>query len=121
MSNRTDPPNPGIKQDFNEAAKQQADKTAPFPSEKGISTKSELDKRTEIQRVLREKMERENVPKLAPKNSMAKETEVNKFQENKRAYEENEAAKNKIAMRLKQKKEQQMAREFNRAAKPSRD
>jgi hypothetical protein len=116
------PPNaPNVKQDFNEAAEQQAKKEVPFPSEKGISTKAEIDKRTEISRILREKMERENVPKLQPKNEISRIAEEKKFNENKKAYEVNEATKEKIALRLKQKKDQEMHREFNKSAEPSMD
>lgn len=122
MSGKYEPPNkPNIGQDFNEAAKQQAKKELPYPSERGISTKAELDKRTEQTRILRERLERDNAPKLVPKNQIAKNTAEKQFAVNKKAYEENEATKEKIALRLKQKKEQEMHREFNRTANPSID
>jgi cobalamin biosynthesis protein CbiG len=124
MAERYDPPGaPNLKQDFTEAAKQQAKKEVPFPSEKGISTKAEIDKRVEMQRILREKMERENPhpPPPPPIGSIAKNAAEKKFKENKKAYEENEATKEQIAQRLRQKKDQQMHREFNKVADRSID
>lgn len=122
MSEKYDPPGaPKLKQDFTEAAKQQAKKEVPFASKQGIATKAELDKRTEQTRILREQLERKHAPKLEPKNAIAKETAEKKHNEIKKAYEENEVTKEKIALRLKQTKEQQMHREFNRAANPSKD
>jgi hypothetical protein len=121
MPDEWKPDVPNVKQDFNEAAKQQAKKEVPFASEQGISTKAELDKRTEHTRILRENLERRNAPTLIPKSEITKKVEEEKFQKAKRAYEENETTKEQIRLRLKQKKEQEMHREFNRSAIPSKD
>jgi|GEM_PF-4482638 len=122
MQDDWNPPNaPNLKQDFNEAAEQQAKKEVPVPSEKGISTKSEVDKRTEISRVLREKLERQNAPVLRPNNEIAQGVAEEQRAKDQRAYEENETTKEQIARRLKQKKDQEMHREFNKSAEPSMD
>lgn len=122
MSDKYNPQNaPNIKQDFEAAAKEQVNKTIPPPSEKGISTKAELDKRTEQTRTLREMLERRNAPAPKPKNEIAKKTEEEKYQKAKIAYEENERTKQLIKQRLEQKKKQEMHREFNRAVNPSDD
>jgi hypothetical protein len=117
MSDKWNPPNaPNVKQDFEAAAKEQVNKTIPPPSDKGISTKAELDKRTEQTRTLREMLERRNAPAPRPNNEIAKKTEEEKHQKTKIAYEENERTKQLIKQRLEQKKKQEMHREFNRAA-----
>ena len=121
MSDKYNPPNaPKIAKDFNEAAKQEVNKTLPPPSDKGIHTKAELDKRTEQTRILRERMERKYPLDRKIGNNIGQTTSSKKFEEDKKAFELNEAAKAKIALALKRKKEQEMAREFNRAASPSK-
>src|SRR5436305_6069897 len=104
MSDKWNPPNaPNVKQDFNEAAKQQAQKEIPVASKNGIATKAELDKRTGLQTALKEKLARENAPVLKPKGVIAKDTAQEKFQNTRKEYEENEATRQKIKTRLEQK------------------
>lgn len=83
-------PGPDVTKDFNDAAKQQVNQTTPPPSEGGISTKAELDKRTEQTRILRENLERRNAPAPRPNNAIAKKAAEEKYQEDKVAFEENE-------------------------------
>lgn len=121
VSDEWTPDGPDVRQDFNEAAKQQVEQTSPPPSEGGISTKAELDKRVEQTRILKENLARRSAPTLKPKGATAQNAAEGKYQEDKTAFEENERIKEQIRLRLEQKKKQEMHREFNRAANPSRD
>ena len=115
------PTAPNVTQDFNEAARDQAKKEVPLASEGGIATKNELDKRTEMERILRERLERKRSFEMKPKNEIAKDAATEKFQNDKVALEENAQIKEKIRQQLEKKKQQDMSREFNRVAGFSRD
>ncbi len=112
---------PNATKDFNEAAKEQAKKEVPTASDKGIATKAELDQRIRTETILREKMARDHKSQLKPKNDIAKKASEDQFKKNQEAYAENEKIKNKIRQQIEQKKKEELTREFNLRANPTKE
>lgn len=113
---------PKATQDFNAVAKEQVKKEVPFASKEGISTKAEVDKRTEMETRLREKLQMEyKQPPPPPPIALAQKAAEEKFNTNKVALEENNKVKEQIRQRLEQKKKEEMSQEFNRVATPAKE